>query len=107
LRIAQEPSLLAASGVVGGHKAAGLYDQPLADEPLCVIAQLLQLSVKRLKVLLANEYSPFDLGPDQRGQRDIVGTKAALGHPYRPVGGRPNRVAHSVGPTSGTSDEIF
>ena len=51
------------SAVVDCHKATGLYDQPLTDEPLCAVAQLLQFSIERLKVLLADEYSPFDLVP--------------------------------------------
>ena len=47
------------SDVVDCHKATGLYDQPLTDEPLCAVAQLLQFSIERLKVLLADEYSPL------------------------------------------------
>ena len=78
------------SAVVDCHKATGLYDQPLTDEPLCAVAQLLQFSIERLKVLLADEYSPFDLSPDQTDQRDVGGANAALGHTPRPVDG-PNQ----------------
>src|SRR5271166_609767 len=80
LSVAQQPTLLGPACVIRGYNAAALYDQPLPDNPSGMISQLLQLLVERLKVLLANEVSAFDLGPHPHDEIHLLGIERALRH---------------------------